>query len=157
MNVCGRSHSSCLWCNEGNVNVRANLDGISLHANNWILFQCTCSRSKLQSHRPCVKSMNCLIPVLKSEFSLTVPILDTSGMALKDPALLYFAVGKGIKTFICFHTPEKSDYVHHHQYPYLQGLFFFLSVLSSVLSLIEKLRIRAIVIKLSVACSIWAH
>lgn len=42
--------------------------------------------------------------------SPSVSILDTSGMALTDPTLLYLAVGKGIRTFtFCFHTPEKSD------------------------------------------------
>lgn len=156
MNVYGRSHGSCPCCNDGNVNVGAKLDGISFHVNNWILFQCTCSRSKLLSHRPCVKPMNCL-SVLKAEFSPTVPILDTSGMVWTDPALLYSAVGKGIRTFtFCFHSPEKSDNAHQQQYPYLQGLIFFMSVLLLVLSLIEKLKIIAIMVKLSVACSTWA-
>lgn len=71
--------------------------------------------------------MNCLVSVLKAEFSPTVSILDTSGTALTDTTLLYFAVGEGLRTFtLCFHTPEKADNAHHQQYPYLQGLLFCL-------------------------------
>lgn len=107
----------------------ANLEGICLHANHWVLIQCTCSRSKLLSHGPFVKSKTCLVSALKSDFSPAVSIVDTSGIALTDTTLLYFAMEEGIRTFnFHFHTTEKDAVAHQQQQPYLQG-FGFVSLL----------------------------
>lgn len=86
--------------------------------------------------------MNCL-SVLKAEFSPTVPILGF----FDGPSPTLLCSGKRHKDIhLLLSYPEKSDNAHQQQYPYLQGLFFFfMSVLLLVLSLIEKLKIIAII------------